>query len=61
MISRNLIQRLEQLESRVQQEGEPMMLSIRFVAPDGRVVDQITVGSTDVKRAPITNVGAAAK
>jgi len=41
MVSRNLIRRLQKLESRLQSDDESLVITIKFVAPDGRVVDQM--------------------
>ena len=39
MISRNLARRLEMLESRYVPDGEPLVIQVRFVSPDGSGVD----------------------
>ncbi len=39
MISRNLAQRLERLETRLLPVGEPVVIQITFVSSDGRRVD----------------------
>jgi hypothetical protein len=42
MSIKNLSQRLERLESRLLPDtGEPMVLTVCFVSPDHRVVDQM--------------------
>src|ERR1035437_4583100 len=39
MASRNLSKRLERLEERMLPAGEPLILQIQFVSPDGTVED----------------------
>jgi hypothetical protein len=47
MISRNLVRRLEDLETRLRPAvGEPKTLTIRFVDPDGTVMDHMDIQLT---------------
>jgi len=39
MISRNLARRLERLETRLVPAGEPLVVQIHYVSPDGSRVD----------------------
>jgi len=39
MISRNLSRRLERPETRLRPAGEPLTIQVRYVSPDGSVVD----------------------
>jgi hypothetical protein len=45
MIGRRLARRLERLETRLVPDGEPLVIQVRFVSPDGSRVDgpQFTV------------------
>ena len=39
MITRNLARRLERLETRLVPAGEPVVIQVHFVSPDGRRTD----------------------
>ena len=39
MITRNLARRLERLETRLVPAGEPLVIQVHFVSPDGSRVD----------------------
>jgi hypothetical protein len=39
MINRALSKRLERLETRLASEGEPLLIQIQYVSPDGTVED----------------------
>ena len=39
MISRNLSRRLKRLETRLMPAGEPLIIQVQFVSPDGSLVD----------------------
>jgi hypothetical protein len=39
MITRNLARRLERLETRLASAGEPLIVQIHYVSPDGSRVD----------------------
>lgn len=53
MSIRNLAQRLKRLEARLIPTGEPLVIQILWVSPDGSAVDgpRLTVGATS-KGAP---------
>jgi len=41
MTTRNLARRLERLETRLVPAGEPVVIQVYFVSPDGRRVDGV--------------------
>jgi hypothetical protein len=49
MISRNLARRLDQLEADSPQPGEPQVMNVDYVGPDGEVVESIKYQLTPVR------------